>query len=278
MRTATRARIALSVALFAAGEDVRSIEILDEGLDEVVEVDPDLAERMEGHLLANIEVVGPSLVRFPRRVGERVHRARSARKPRDTLAGRLVLCALAYEEIIGGGAAAEVVSLAERALANDELLHSEGPACAPMYRAIVALVICDELERAASALTHAMAEARRLGSPTAFAWASAWRCVANTRLGRLVDGEADGNAALGSGDRYLSGYGLTLAGIWLALSLTEQGRLEQARAILSQIPEPDPPSLVVVFPSPLTDSAMRRAEVVGWAARVARGAGGGLGG
>jgi hypothetical protein len=34
---------------------------------------------MEGHLLANIEVVGPSLVRFPRRVGERVHRARSAR-------------------------------------------------------------------------------------------------------------------------------------------------------------------------------------------------------
>ena len=54
----------------------------------------------------------------------------------------------------------------------------------------------------------------------------------------------DGNAALGSGDRYLSGYGLTLAGIWLALSLTEQGRLDEARAILSQIPEPDPPSLV----------------------------------
>ena len=244
VRTGTRARIALSVVLFAAGEDVRSIEILDEGLDEIVGVDPALAERMEGHLLANIEVVGPSLVRFPRRVGERVHRARSARKPRDTVAGRLVLCALAYEEIIGGGAAADVVSLAERALANDELLHSEGPACAPMYRAMVALVICDELERAASALTHAMAEARRLGSPTAFAWASAWRCVANTRLGRLVDGEADANAALGSGDRYLSGYGLTLAGIWLALSLTEQGRLEEARAILSQIPEPDPPSLV----------------------------------
>jgi hypothetical protein len=209
VRTRARARIALSVVLFAAGEDMRSIEILDEGLDEVAEVDPELAERMEGHLLSNMEVVGPSLVRFPTSIGERVNRARSARKSRDTVAGRLVLCALAYEEIIGGGAAAEVVRLADRALANDELLHSEGPACAPMYRAIIALVICDELERAASALTRAMAEARRLGSPTAFAWASAWRCVANIRLGRLVDGEADANAALGSGDRYLSGYGLT---------------------------------------------------------------------
>jgi len=84
----------------------------------------------------------------------------------------------------------------------------------------------------AAICTCAMAEARRLGSPTAFVWASAWRCVANTRLGRLVDAEADGNAALGSGDQYLSGYGLTLARIWLALSLTEQGRLDEAGAEL----------------------------------------------
>ena len=34
------ARIALSVVLFAVGEDVRSIEILHEGLDEIAEVDP----------------------------------------------------------------------------------------------------------------------------------------------------------------------------------------------------------------------------------------------
>jgi DNA-binding CsgD family transcriptional regulator len=90
-----------------------------------------------------------------------------------------------------------------------------------------------------------MDEARRLGSPTAFAWASAWRCCATTRLGRLVDAEADGAAALGSGDQYLSGYGLTLARIWLALALTEQGRLDEAEAELSQVPEPDPPSVMI---------------------------------
>ena len=244
VRTRARARIALSVVLFAAGEDARSIEILDAGLDEVTAEDPDLAERMEGHLLSNIEVAGPSLVRLPRTVGERVTRARAARKSRDTVAGRLVLCALAYEEFIGGGSASEVVRLADEALANDELLYVEGPACTPMYRAIVALIICDELERAAEKLTLALAEARRLGSPTAVVWASAWRSVANNRLGRLLDAEADAHAALESGDQYLSGYGLTLAGIWLGLALTEQGRLDDARTVLDRVPEPDPPSLL----------------------------------
>jgi DNA-binding CsgD family transcriptional regulator len=244
VRTRARARIALSVVLFAAGEDARSIEILDAGLDEVTAEDPDLAERMEGHLLSNIEVAGPSLVRLPRTVGERVTRARAARKSRDTTAGRLVLCALAYEEFIGGGSASEVIRLADEALANNELLYVEGPACTPMYRAIVALIICDELERAAGKLTLALAEARRLGSPTAVVWASAWRSVANNRLGRLLDAEADAHAALGSGDQYPSGYGLTLAGIWLSLALTEQGRLEDAGTVLNRVPEPDPPSLL----------------------------------
>jgi DNA-binding CsgD family transcriptional regulator len=88
-----------------------------------------------------------------------------------------------------------VVKLADQALANDELLRAEGPACTPMYRAMVALIVCDELARAAEKLTLALAEARRLGSPTAFVWASAWRSVANNRLGRLLDAEADARAA-----------------------------------------------------------------------------------
>lgn len=103
VRTRARARIALSVVLFAVGEDVRSIEILHEGLDEIAEVDPELAERMEGHLLTNILVAGPSLASLPRTIGERVNQARLSRKSRDTVAGRLVLCALAYEEIVGEG-------------------------------------------------------------------------------------------------------------------------------------------------------------------------------
>ena len=157
-----------------------------------------------------------------------------------------MLCALAYEEIVGGGTASETVRLADQALANDELLHVEGPACMPMYRAVVALLVCDELERGAATLTLAIGEARRLASPTAFVWASAWRGCANLRLGRLLDAEADARAALESGDQYLSGYGQNMARIWLADSLTEQGRLKEARNVLSEVREAGPPSLVTL--------------------------------
>ena len=37
---------------------------------------------------------------------------------------------------------------------------------------------------------------------------------------------------------------MTLAGIWLGLALTEQGRLDDARTVLNRVPEPDPPSLL----------------------------------
>lgn len=254
VRTRARARIALSVALFAASEYALSIEILHDGLDEIAAEDRELAERMEGHLLANIEVLGPGLVNFPKSIGERVNGARLARKSRDTVAGRLVLCALAYEEMVGGGAASEVVRLAEQALANDQLLRTEGPACMPLYRAAVALLVCDELERSAATVTLAMAEARRLGSPTAFVWASAWRTAAYVWLGRLLEAEADARAALESGDQYLSGYGQPLARLWLALALTEQGRLDEARAELNQVPETDQPSMQTYV---LTDSRAR---------------------
>ena len=59
---------------------------------------------------------------------------------------------------MGGGAAAEVVRLADQALADDELLYAQGPACMSMYRAVVALLVCDELERAWAKLTLALAE------------------------------------------------------------------------------------------------------------------------
>jgi hypothetical protein len=199
---------------------------------------------MEAHLLSNIEVAGPSLVSFPRSIGGRVTRARSAGGPRDSVAGRLVLCALAYEELAGGGSAAEVVRLAEAALADDVLLEAEGPACMPMYRAVAALILCDELDRAETTVTRAMAEARRLASASGFAWASAWHSYANQRRGRLLEAEADARAGIESGDQYLSGYGLSLARMWMAICLTEQGRLDEAREELAQVSRPDPPSVV----------------------------------
>ena len=57
-RARATARISLSVVLVAAGEAARSIEVLDQGLDQVAAEDPELADRMEAHLLSTIEVAG----------------------------------------------------------------------------------------------------------------------------------------------------------------------------------------------------------------------------
>jgi ATP/maltotriose-dependent transcriptional regulator MalT len=114
----------------------------------------------------------------------------------------------------------------------------------PMYRAVAALILCDELDRAETTVTRAMVKARRLASASGFAWASAWHSYANTRRGRLLEAEADARAGIESGDHYLSGYGLSLTRMWMANCLTEQGRLDEAREELARVSRPDPPSVV----------------------------------
>jgi DNA-binding CsgD family transcriptional regulator len=241
-RTRALARIGRSVALFVGGDPAPSIQVLEEGIDEVAPEDPELAQRMEANLLANFNVAGPGLSHVPASISERVTRLRSARYPHPSLAGRLVLCALAYEERLGGGRAADAIALADQGLGDGTLLSAEGPASPCFYQAITVLVGCDELERAAAILTVALGEARRLASVTGFCYASLWRGAANLRRGRLVEAEADARAALDSGYQQ-SVTGVAPAAAVLALSLVAQGRLEEAWATANAIPEPNPTSL-----------------------------------
>lgn len=246
-RTRATARTGLSVALFVSGDFVRSIQTLEEGIDEAAREDPELARRMEAHLLVNLSMAGPGLSDVPTSISERVTGLRSARHPRPSLADRLVLCALAYEERNGGGRAADAIAPADQGLADGTLLAAEGPGSPCFYIAIAALVGCDELERAVALLTVALGEARRLASVTGFCYASLWRGAANPRRGRLLEAEADARAALDTGDRQ-SVTGVAPAGAVLALSLGAQGRLDEASAAVNAIPEPNPTSLTTFWP------------------------------
>lgn len=245
-RTRAIARIALSVALFAAGGAVRAIDVLVAGIDETAEQNPDVAQRMRDELLANIQLAGPGLVHFPKSVGEHISRARVASHASGALSGRLALCSLAHEELVGGGTAPDIVALADEGLAGGEVLAAEGPACLPFYLAVAALIFCDELERVVALLTVALDAACRLGSLTGFVWGSVWRAYANLRSGRLIDAEADARAALESGNQYLAGPGTTSGIVWLAGSLTDQGRLDEALDLHRKVPEPDPPSAITL--------------------------------
>jgi DNA-binding CsgD family transcriptional regulator len=240
-RTRAMARTALSVALFAGGQFMSSIQVLEQGIDEVAPEDPELARRMEANLLVNFNAAGPGLSDPPASISERVTRMRSARYPRPSLSGRLALCALAYEERLGGGHAADAIALADQGLGDGTVLSAEGPASPSFYNAIITLVSCDELERAAAILTVALGEARRLASVTGFCYASLWRGAANLRRGQLLESEADARAALDSGPQQ-SLTSVAPASAILALSLIAQGRLDEARATANEIPEPNPTS------------------------------------
>lgn len=236
-RTRALARVALSVAFVAVGGDyTRSAEVLDEGIDEIASEDGVLARRMEAYMLASILMAGPPA--FPTSMPDRLASARAVGPPR-TVADRLLLGSLAFEEWLGGAPAAEVVAAADGALATDEVLSAEGPAALPFYLGITAMSFCDQVERVAAVTTLVLAKARTSASLTGFSWASGWRAYANLAMGRLAEAEADARATLDGIDLSPDDPSVPLARAWLAGSLTAQGRFAEASATLEAIPEHD---------------------------------------
>jgi DNA-binding CsgD family transcriptional regulator len=240
-RTRALARVALSDAYVIVGNYARSAQVLDEGIDEIAAEDRELARRMEAYLLASTLMAGTSA--FPASMPARLDSARAVGPPR-TVADRMLLASLAFEEWIGGAAATEVVAVADRALVTDEVLSAEGPAALPYYLAIAAMAFCDQLERAAAVTTLALARARASSSLTGFVRASGWRAYANLAMGRLVEAEADAGAALASAEYLSYDPGTAIARVWLAGSLTAQGRLAEASSALAGIPGEGPPNLI----------------------------------
>jgi DNA-binding CsgD family transcriptional regulator len=238
-RTRGRARAELAQVLFTRGEFLRCMTLLEDGIVEVEDEDPELARRLEAQLLVCAHY-GDQLTLTSPWINERIARARSSQGLSSTPAGRLVLCSLALEEVIGGGSAATAVALADQALSGEDVLRDEGPESLPFYSAMFALIWCDELDRAAALLGRALAESRERVSVVGFAYASSWRAYANLRRGRLLDAEADGRAALEAARQHVPGH-VELAAAFLAATLTARGRLSEAEAILGEAHVPEQP-------------------------------------
>jgi len=245
LRIRAAARIALCVGLFNVGQYARSVDLLEQGIEEIAPTDPELAMRMEAQLLAAVHAIGPAAQGYRASVGDRMTRARSERQPPLSLPARLVLCSGALEEAMAGGTASRAVALAQQAFAGGEIMSAEGPDSPVYHSAICALIWCDELQGAVAAMTALLGEARKRGSPLGFMHASVWRAFANLRLGRLLDAEADARGAIEATQHYPPGPGTILAQAFLAGSLTEQGRLSEAELTLREVP--DPPIAVSSF-------------------------------
>lgn len=153
--------------------------------------------------------------------------------PDDTDAGRMVLGCLAFgASATGDRPAAAVGDLAARA--------ARGPLPARDQWMLVnfastALVMADRLPEAIDVLDRGIEYARAHGNLAEFRYLAVLRSRTAFTAGNLLDAEADGQAALalhkfdGDGDRELP-----LAAAVLVDALIEQGRLDQAQAILTE--------------------------------------------
>jgi DNA-binding CsgD family transcriptional regulator len=158
----------------------------------------------------------------------------------------VLLSCVATGVALAGGTAAEVVGVAEAALAGGALLRGPLVASPFPYPAAFWLAVADRPQQARAAMTEALTATQDRGSRSATAFPLAYRALASLRLGRLADAEADALAAIEAGSGLPHGSALAT----LVAVLVERGALGRARAVLDQEggtdPDPDAFALLVL--------------------------------
>jgi DNA-binding CsgD family transcriptional regulator len=155
-----------------------------------------------------------------------------------TLAQRQLLAQLALQRGFEGAGSAELLTLADRAWGDGALLQSETSDGLSWTLVTGALLYADELERELEVCDAVLADARRRGSPMAFATVSYCRGLPLLHQGRVDEAIADLEAAVAArGDGWSAFLGS--AASCLALAQIESGSLTDARAALA-LAENDP--------------------------------------
>jgi DNA-binding CsgD family transcriptional regulator/tetratricopeptide (TPR) repeat protein len=209
---------------FLRGEEADRVYA--EALEELAGADLELERLLEAALITN-DLFMPGLHEAAL---ERLERVRG-RVDGVTPGEKLLLALLAYHDARAGVPADGPVQLARRALADDELLKGFGgstvPACTVLAMADLdeVLVIYDDLQ----------ADGRKRGSTLQFAAAKVFGAQPLLWRGELVEAEENAREALALADEWgtsarFSGH----AAAFLGDSLMEQGRLDEAEAVLAE--------------------------------------------
>jgi DNA-binding CsgD family transcriptional regulator len=168
-------------------------------------------------------------------------RAEAMRAPAATLPAaaetptpgeRQLLAQLAMQRAFEGHERTEVAALAERAWGEGELLAATPGDGVTWSLVSGALLVADEVERGLEVCDAALADARRRGSPMAFANASYCRAWPLFAQGRVSDSVADSQAALAAREDGWSAF-LGTAAAMLVMGLIERGELTEARETLA---------------------------------------------
>jgi DNA-binding CsgD family transcriptional regulator len=163
------------------------------------------------------------------RLGEAVSMAGEGRSPAELD----LLGFAAYAGSAAGATAAEVIAHADRALRRADLAAVDGFRL--VQCAVWALEFADRLDEADQWWLRIQDAARRGDWPVRFAHAASARAQVSCRRGALADAEQDARAALELDEVHGLGYGASVSPAPLVMTLTEQGRLAEADAVLAAV-------------------------------------------
>src|SRR5262245_49434545 len=211
----------LSSVLVAVNRYVESFEVLDRAIAELPEDQAELGVRLEGELC-----VGRWLSCDVRRGLEARHK-RFPADP-DDLASGLLLGADALDEALSGSPE-EASRLARAALFDGRLIAKETADSPALYAIVAALQAVDDLEFGLDVVEQIVAEAGERASIRGRAAALSWRAGYNLRLGRIDEGLADAQSALGLD---VSGPFVPVTVAHLIDALCERGELDLAEETL----------------------------------------------
>jgi tetratricopeptide (TPR) repeat protein len=216
--------VPLGRALAAARGADAAIESLQAAIDDVTQVDGDLALRLEAELAA----IGVLRDTFSKGIGTRLERY--ADLPGRTAAECLVLANLARHAALSERPASDAAELGKRALAGGLLLREEGAESIPLHHALFVLLLCDEIELVRKTLAGAFEDARTRGSVFGVGVCSLTSGFVALRAGELLVAEAEARAALAAFGGHAAYWPIAVSVI--VHSLVERGDLAAAEDAL----------------------------------------------
>jgi tetratricopeptide (TPR) repeat protein len=205
------------------------IELMRGALAAVATVDGELALIVRARLLLALETTDEP-------IGDDLRDAQQTLAAHDevTLGTRLIAGVLARDAAFRGRKRATVLSLATRAVADDQIYGSDLRAGYPHMHALVALSVADEPALAQRRLLAAAEHAEQHGSLVGAAIALFNLARVRTRMGQLADSEADARRALELATRTDQDWLIAIAAASLIEALVERGELAAADAFLKR--------------------------------------------
>jgi DNA-binding CsgD family transcriptional regulator len=226
-----RARLAHQLAdvLLFAGELDRYVAVLQAGLADLGDRDPELTVRLSADRALIIGTA--SLPESPAVTLEQL-RGLAARSGPISRWAQLVL---ADVYAVRGERCQEVASLVERGWDDGRFVAEHTCEAKPVITAVHALTYIDELDRAHALTDVMLAEAQARGSVIGLLTVMVRRGVIALRRGALADAEADTRAALDAVTNQNLTLAVLLSATAVGLTLLERGKLDQAAAVIEGV-------------------------------------------